>query len=392
MRLRLFGLMVMIVMVACGCFSDAASERAKQAINDKIAEMELRAKDTVGLFKVAEESDPVEGILRNMTLEEKVGQMVMIGVQGDVVDDNIKYLLSTYKMGGVILFDRNMDSKEQVREFVGKLNANSGQALPLFISIDEEGGQVVRMKHDLTPPPSQESIGMGGNASDARTYAKITAQKLKDIGVNVNFAPVADVGTRDTRSFGDNAGVVAEFVSNAAKGYGDAQLFYCLKHFPGIGKGVIDSHVDISSIDADLDTLRAEDILPFRKIIDEQDNSEFMVMVSHLRYDAIDSERSASLSGAVITDLLRNELGFDGVVITDDLEMGATANYLKFVDVGVMAVEAGADIALVCHEYDHQKEVCDGILYAVRSGEISEERIDESVRRIIRMKMRLGEK
>ncbi len=337
----------------------------------------------------AEPPAPVDEILKDMSLTEKVGQMVMIGVYGNSVNDDIRFLLAQYHMGGIIFFDRNMDSKAQVRNFVENLNLVAVEKAPLFIAIDEEGGIVSRMTHDLTPPPSQEEIGYGGNPADAFNYAKSTAQNLKDLGFNLNFAPVADVGTQDTRSFSSDAEVVAEFVSNAAKGYEDAGIFYCLKHFPGIGRGTVDSHQDVSTIYADREILDAEDLLPFKKIIAEQDNSKFMIMVSHLKYSALDEENSATLSPAVITDLLRNELDFRGVVITDDLDMGAIANHLDASEVGVLAVKAGADILLSCHEYDTQQKIYLGILDAVESGEISQERIDDSVRRILKMKLEL---
>ena len=137
----------------------------------------------------------------------------------------------------------------------------------------------------------------------------------------MNFAPVADVGGRDTRSFSDDARAVADFVEAAAQGYESENFLYTLKHFPGIGKGKNDSHIEVSVIDADLETLDAEDLLPFRKIIRSHDHSKFIIMVSHLIYSTIDPMTPASLSPAVITGLLRNEMGFSGVVISDDLEM-----------------------------------------------------------------------
>ena len=331
--------------------------------------------------------EKVDKIVASMSKTEKIGQMVMIGIQGTKVDDDSLYMLNQYHMGGVILFDRNMESSEQVKQLTSDLQAQSNEKVPLFIGIDEEGGDVVRMAEKLTPPPSQKEIGATGDIEQAKTWAIKTAKSLKDIGINVNFAPVADVGSNDKRSYSTDANTVIDFVRAATKGYQQENIIYSLKHFPGIGKGKVDSHVDSSSIDVTKEILMAEDILPFKTIIDENDPNDYFILVSHLKYPALDEEYPASLSSKIMIDLLRNELGYKGIIITDDMEMGAVANHNDFRSIGVNAVKAGADIVLVCHEYEHQKEVYLGLLDAVNSGEISQERIDESVKRIIKVKL-----
>lgn len=331
--------------------------------------------------------EKVDQIVASMSQTEKLGQMVMIGIQGRKVDDDSLYMLHQFHMGGVILFDRNMESPEQVKQLTSDLQAQSNEKVPLFIGIDEEGGDVVRMAEKLTPPPSQKEIGAIGDTEQARTWAVKTAKSLKDMGINVNFAPVADVGSNDKRSYSTDANTVIDFVRAATKGYQQENIIYSLKHFPGIGKGKVDSHVDSSSIDVAKEILMAEDILPFKTIINESDPNDYFILVSHLKYPALDEEYPASLSSKIMTDLLRNELGYKGIIITDDMEMGAVANHNDFRSIGVNAVKAGADIVLVCHEYEHQQEVYLGLLDAVNSGEISQERIDESVKRIIKVKL-----
>lgn len=331
--------------------------------------------------------EKVDKIVESMSQTEKLGQMVMIGIQGTKVDDDSLYMLNQYHIGGVILFDRNMDSPEQVKQLTSDLQAQSNEKVPLFIGIDEEGGDVVRMAEKLTPPPSQKEIGATGDIEQAKTWAIKTAKSLKDMGINVNFAPVADVGSNDKRSYSADANTVIDFVRAATKGYQQENIIYSLKHFPGIGKGRVDSHVDSSSIDVAKEVLMAEDILPFKTIIDENEPNDYFILVSHLKYPALDEEYPASLSSKIMTDLLRNELGYKGIIITDDMEMGAVANHNDFRSIGVNAVKAGADIVLVCHEYEHQQEVYLGLLDAVNSGEISQERIDESVKRIIKVKL-----
>ncbi|RGO05156.1 MULTISPECIES: glycoside hydrolase family 3 protein [Megamonas] len=331
--------------------------------------------------------EKVDKTVESMSQTEKLGQMVMIGIQGTKVDDDSLYMLNQYHMGGVILFDRNMENPEQVKQLTSDLQAQSNEKVPLFIGIDEEGGDVVRMAEKLTPPPSQKEIGATGDIEQAKTWAIKTAKSLKDMGINVNFAPVADVGSNDKRSYSTDTNTVIDFVRAATKGYQQENIIYSLKHFPGIGKGRVDSHVDSSSIDVAKEVLMTEDIIPFKTIIDENDPNDYFILVSHLKYPALDEEYPASLSSKIMTDLLRNELGYKGIIITDDMEMGAVANHNEFRSIGVKAVKAGADIVLVCHEYEHQQEVYLGLLDAVNSGEISQERIDESVKRIIKVKL-----
>lgn len=331
--------------------------------------------------------EKVDKTVASMSQTEKLGQMVMIGIQGTKVDDDSLYMLNQYHMGGVILFDRNMENPEQVKQLTSDLQAQSNEKVPLFIGIDEEGGDVVRMAEKLTPPPSQKEIGATGDIEQAKTWAIKTAKSLKDMGINVNFAPVADVGSNDKRSYSTDTNTVIDFVRAATKGYQQENIIYSLKHFPGIGKGRVDSHVDSSSIDVAKEVLMTEDIIPFKTIIDENDPNDYFILVSHLKYPALDEEYPASLSSKIMTDLLRNELGYKGIIITDDMEMGAVANHNDFRSIGVKAVKAGVDIVLVCHEYEHQQEVYLGLLDAVNSGEISQERIDESVKRIIKVKL-----
>ena len=211
--------------------------------------------------------EKVDQIVESMSQTEKLGQMVMIGIQGTKVDDDSLYMLNQYHMGGVILFDRNMESPEQVKQLTSDLQAQSNEKVPLFIGIDEEGGDVVRMAEKLTPPPSQKEIGATGDIEQAKIWAIKTAKSLKDMGINVNFAPVADVGSNDKRSYSTDANTVIDFVRAATKGYQQENIIYSLKHFPGIGKGKVDSHIDSSSIDVAKEVLMTEDILPLKLLL-----------------------------------------------------------------------------------------------------------------------------
>lgn len=335
---------------------------------------------------VVERPDPIDELLNSMTLTEKIGQMVMIGIHGTDVDEDSLYMLNQFHFGGVILFQRNLDSLEQTARLASNLQSKANEKVPLFIAIDEEGGRVSRLGHLIESAPSQQSLGQSGSLDEAKLWSSRTSQNLKSIGINVNFAPVADVGN-DSRDFGSDPKLVADFVDAAAQSYEDSGVIYCLKHFPGIGLGVVDSHEEISSINASLDDLFNVDLVPFKRVIDKHPHDRFMIMATHIKFPALDNDNSASLSPNVLTKLLRERLGFDGIIITDDLEMGAAAKHNLFREVGVKAIAAGADIALICHEYAHEQSVYLGILEAVKRGEISEERINQSVRRILRAKL-----
>lgn len=329
--------------------------------------------------------EQVESIVASMSLSEKIGQLVMIGIQGQELNDDSRYMLNQYHIGGVILFDRNLQSAEQTAKLTADLQGQAGK-VPLLIGIDEEGGRVVRGKSFIEPPPSAQSLGAAGDNTKAEAWAKKTGDSLKKLGFNVNFAPVADVG-EDSRDFSTDPQVAKRFVAAAAQGYESAHMIYALKHFPGIGRGQVDSHIDRSSILIDRQQLEEQDLVPFREIIGQHDPENFMVLVSHLIYPELDANNPASLSPAIQTKLLRQDLGYNGVIITDDLEMGAIAKYGDFRQLGVQAVLAGADVVMVCHEYTHETDVYLGLLEAAENGILSKDRLDASVKRIVKMKL-----
>ena len=346
---------------------------------------------TLGSEKIIVSSDmsfdeKVEAIMASMSKTEKLGQMVMIGIQGTDVTEDSLFMLHQYHIGGIILFDRNMRSKAQVANLNKKLQDQCNEKVPLFIAIDEEGGTVSRMKDDLIPPPSQRSIADSGDSNEAYKSAYNIANELKKMGFNVNFAPVADVGNGE-RNFSNDANTVAQFVRSAVDGYSHAGIVCALKHFPGIGRGEQDTHVDSVEVNDDFDAIYNSDMLPFRNVISNQDLDNYMVMVSHVTYPAFAGDTPACISPVIMKDILRKDLWYQGIIITDDLEMGAVSNYYGFDRIGVEAVKAGADIVLVCHEYQHGADVYLGLLEALEAGEITQEEVDNSVRRILKYKL-----
>ena len=332
--------------------------------------------------------DAAVKMVAGMSLEEKIGQMLLIGIDGTEIDEGALSMLRDYHVGGVILFDRNMNNKYQVTG----LNANLQRLnkeynkLPLYLCVDQEGGMVARMKQGLTVAPAAARIAEQGTPEDARRWAYQTAMELETIGFNVNFAPVLDIGIPYGRSYGHDAASVSKFTEAACRGYDQAGIIYSLKHFPGMGKSEVDPHTEQYRITASKEILLQEDTIPFKNIIQNFDNQDFMVMVGHLIYTGLDT-LPASVSPQVINNFLRNELGFQGIVITDDMEMGALTSMYGFREMGVAAVQAGVDVLLVCHNYEHQQQVYQGVLEAVKTNKLTTAAIDAAAVRIVENKM-----
>ena len=332
--------------------------------------------------------EKVDKLVANMSDADKVGQLLMIGIHGKTLNDDAKFMLNEYHVGGIILFDRNMESKDQVKSLITDINKTGKSAglTPLFIGIDQEGGAVARMEDQLIKVPPAEELGKEP-IEQAVSLAKQSGTELKDLGFNINFAPVADLGLTYGRSFSTNPDEVVRYASAVGKAYDEAGLWYSYKHFPGIGKTDVDLHADTSVVPVSKETLLNEDTKVFVDLIKQSKPNTYAIMVSHAMYPQIDPDHPSSLSKAIITDWLRKDMGYNGVVVTDDMDMGALAKHYTFGDMAVQSILAGSDILLVCHEYEHMQEAYNGLMKAVKDGRISKERLDESVKRILLMKM-----
>ena len=333
----------------------------------------------------------VDKLVANMSDADKVGQLLMIGIHGKTLNDDAKFMLNEYRVGGIILFDRNMESKDQVKTLIADINkaGKSAGLTPLFLGIDQEGGTVARMEDQLIKVPPAEELGKAP-IEQAASLAKQSGAELKDLGFNINFAPVADLGLTYGRSYSTNPDEVVRYAGAVGKAYDEAGLWYSYKHFPGIGKTDVDLHADTSIVPVSRETLLSEDTKVFVDLIKQSKPNTYTIMVSHAMYPQIDSDYPASLSKAIITDWLRKDMGYNGVVVTDDMDMGALAKHYTFGDMAVQSILAGSDILLVCHEYEHMQEAYNGLMKAVKDGRISKERLDESVKRILLMKMSRG--
>lgn len=359
----------------CGLHNPFAS-KAEPVTYESVAQSELSPEEKV------------DKLVANMSDADKVGQLLMIGIHGKTLNDDAKFMLNEYRVGGIILFDRNMESKDQVKSLITDINKTSKSAglTPLFIGIDQEGGAVARMEDQLIKVPPAEELGKEP-IEQAVSLAKQSGTELKDLGFNINFAPVADLGLTYGRSFSTNPDDVVRYASAVGKAYDEAGLWYSYKHFPGIGKTDVDLHADTSVVPVSKETLLNEDTKVFVDLIKQSKPNTYAIMVSHAMYPQIDPDHPSSLSKAIITDWLRKDMGYNGVVVTDDMDMGALAKHYTFGDMAVQSILAGSDILLVCHEYEHMQEAYNGLMKAVKDGRISKERLDESVKRILLMKI-----
>lgn len=334
--------------------------------------------------------------LKQMTLREKVGQMLLCGFHGTEAAGDVEPFLRKYPIGGVIYFARNVESPEQVERLSSGLQqiAKSSGNVPLWISIDQEGGMVARITEGIALMPGPMAIAAAGSIDDAYQAAYISGLELKSMGINMNFAPVLDVNNNaanpviGVRSFGESPQSVAEYGARTIAGIQDAGIAATAKHFPGHGDTDTDSHLDLPIITHDRERVERLELIPFRAAIAEGVDA---MMSAHIYFPALEPERvPVTLSQTVLSGLLRQELGYQGMIVTDCMEMDAIALNYGTVDAAVMAVEAGADLVLISHTAKLQAEAFDALLAAVRSGRISERRIDESVNRLLMYKAKRG--
>lgn len=335
--------------------------------------------------------EAVQNKISSMTIEEKVGQMLMIGFEGTQVNDQTSNFIQENHIGGVILFERNITDSKQLLNLnreLKELNADS-QDIPLFISVDEEGGVVSRMPPKIVNLPDSKEIGDHNNSELAYQVGEAIGERVNAFGFNVTMAPVVDVNSNPDnpiigkRAFGDNKEIVSKMGVEEMKGIQSKGIIPVIKHFPGHGDTDVDSHLGLPVVHNSLESIREMELVPFQKAIDHQAD---MTMVAHILLPEIDNEDPASLSKNVVTTMLREELGFNGVAITDDMTMGAILENYDIGDATVKAVQAGNDIVLVCHGDENKLKAVHSLTRAVESGTIKEERIDESVERILHLK------
>lgn len=343
----------------------------------------------------------ITAVLDQMTQEQKVLQMFMITPEaltgygtvtaaGDVTYQS----LTRYPVGGIILFAQNILEPGQLTEMNSNLMAYSKEitGLPLFLAVDEEGGNVARIANNsnfqVETFSDMRTIGDSGDTSKGYYVGSTIGSYLHQYGFNLDFAPDADVLTNaqnqviGRRSFGTDPTVVSEMSNAVAQGLKEQQVYACLKHFPGHGATTGDTHAGYSYTDKTLDEMMQNELVPFAEGIQ---NGISFLMVSHIATPQITGDNTpATLSGVMIQDILRGQLGYDGIVITDAMNMGAIANNYSSAEAAVKAVSAGVDIVLMPKDFESAYQ---GVLDALERGDISQERVNESVRRILRVKL-----
>lgn len=335
--------------------------------------------------------------LLSLPLEQKIGQLLFIGLPGKEFDAETRSLIEETMPGGIIIFGRNVAAPEQLRSLLDR--AREVLKIEPLVGIDQEGGLVDRLRRICTPMPAARVIRQHGDLAGARTLGRVTGEILRLLGFNMNFAPVFSIMTEErdllsnglySRSFGRSPGEVLGYTMVYLRGLQGTGCLGCAKHFPGIGAGEIDSHEEMPVIRLTHDDLIAQDLAAYIEIFQREDNMVRAVMVSHGGFPNIDVHRGvaggqlepASINYEIVTTLLRDELGFQGLVLTDDLEMGAIAKHSAIEEIVRRAIHAGEDMLLICARPDIIRRGYNSLLSAAREGSLPEERINLSLRRI----------
>jgi beta-N-acetylhexosaminidase len=317
-----------------------------------------------------------------------LGALFMVGLPGRDLDDSTRHLIDAYGVNHFIFFKRNVESAEQLARLSAGLIAHcrkQGLSDPL-IAIDQEGGTVARLPPPFAQFGDARTYGDGPHAQEnLREYARLCGADLKKIGVNMNFAPVLDVCPdgqgcfMERRSLGADPHRVAELGTLVIGEFQDNGIAACAKHFPGLGEAVIDPHLKLPVVSDPCEKIRACDLLPFQAAIKA---GVAAIMTSHVIYEHIDPQNLATFSTKILNDLLRGELGYGGMVVTDDLEMGAVENDMGVPEAALRSFQAGADLLLICHDHAKVRAAVSRLQQAFLVGEVSKERVRQSFLRI----------
>lgn len=336
----------------------------------------------------------MQSTLELSELEDKIGQIFMIGMPGPDLDPVTEKLIRDHGVGGVILFSRNIETPLQLARLCKDLQelALKTRSIPLFLSIDQEGGRVARLKAPFTLFPGNEAIGRDPESLDrAHEFATVTAREMRLVGLNMDLAPVMDVRRGEAerhlagRTFGDDPRWVARLGSGVIETLQGAGIMAVAKHFPGLGRTERDPHHELPVIPIDAGEIETINLPPFVASIESGVSA---VMTSHAIYPALDGENPATLSRGILTGLLKERLGFGGMVITDDLEMGAIEKHWGVAEGAAASLAAGADVLLICKDQDKVLESLDRLKTKLLQGEIPPERLLDAAQRVSEAKKR----
>jgi beta-N-acetylhexosaminidase len=335
--------------------------------------------------------------LHSLPLEQQIGQFFFIGLPGTELDAQTRELITEVQPGGVIIFGRNVATPEQLRSLLD--GARELLPTPPLLGVDQEGGLVDRLRKIFTPMPSARTIRQHGDLAAARALGRVTGEVLRMLGFNLNFAPVMSIMTEDrdllsnglySRSFGRSPGEVLGYTTVYMRGLQGAGCLGCLKHFPGIGAGEVDSHEEMPVVKLSHDDLIAQDLAPYIELFQRKDDRVRCVMVSHGGFPNIDIHQEmtggllepASLNYNIVTQLLRQELGYQHLVVTDDLEMGAIARHCDIETAALRAFKAGEDMFLICATPEKIRAGYHSLLNAAKQDRLPKDRLRASLRRI----------
>lgn len=324
----------------------------------------------------------------------RVGQRFMIGFDGQEASPDARRLIRDFQVGGVVLFARNVDRPEQVAELVRELQGiarDAGHGLPLLVAVDQEGGRVARLREPWTLWPPLRALGQAGSEEHARRMGAALAEELKACGIRYDFAPVVDVDTNPRnpvigdRSFGDDPERVGRLGAAMIRGLQEGGVAACAKHFPGHGDTDVDSHLDLPAVDHSPARLQDVELRPFRLAIAAGVAS---IMTAHVLVRELDERLPATLSPRILGELLRGEMRYDGVIVSDDLEMKAVAKHWQPGAAAVLAAQAGCDLLPLCAGHDAQVEAIEGLLRALEAEQVGYAEMDDACARVRRLKER----
>ncbi|WP_055070183.1 beta-N-acetylhexosaminidase [Clostridium massiliamazoniense] len=339
------------------------------------------------------ESVNFDEFINSMTLNEKIGQLFVVAFEGKELNSNIKELIEKYKVGGVILFDGNVSDIKQTVSLINNLKSvNSNNKHPLFVSVDEEGGRVTRIPVEFKRMPSSADIGRTGKVEIAENAGNIIGESLRILGFNVDFAPVLDIYSNPQntiirgRSFGNDVNIVTKMGVAEVKALKENSIIAVPKHFPGHGDTSIDSHIGLPIVHKSLSELKNFEFKPFEEAINNRADA---IMVGHIVLSEIDKNNPASLSKDVI-EILKKDLKFEGLVVSDDMTMGAITKNYNLEDSVLKSINAGIDLVLVCNGFENQVKSINRVKEALSTGELTEERLNESIYKILKLKYKYG--
>lgn len=370
---------ICICILLIGCSKDVEPPDFEESVNPPVIEPEPEP-----------EIDPIEEQIKEMTLEEKVGQLLIIGLEGNEISEIEISHINDLKVGGFVLFSRNIDNENQVLNLLNSLKEeNRINDIPLFLSVDEEGGLVSRLSKIYTNLPNPSILGEKNDVKVSFEYGENLGMKLKGLGFNVNFAPVLDINSNPTnpvigsRAFGETDDLVTRHGMEVMNGIRSQNIIPVVKHFPGHGDTSEDSHLALPRVDKSLEELEGLELIPFKSAID---NNVEMIMVAHILYTQIDENMPSSISDVLIKDILREKLKFNNVVISDDMTMGAILDNYSIEEASLQFLKSGGDIVLVCHGKENPALVYSRIIDGVNNGELSKSELDSKVYRILKLK------